>query len=132
MSWLEWTWNFVLWTFEIFIFVAAIFLIVMIFADLFRDHTLAGGWKVLWILFLIFVPLLGALVYIIARGRGMAERSAARQVHAAPEEDSYQPKASSTPADDIASAKALLDSGAISQGEFDALKSKALGNKYYG
>jgi len=132
MSWWEWTWSFILWTFEVFIFVAAIFLIIMIFADLFRDHTLGAGWKVLWILFLIFVPLLGALVYIIARGRGMAERSAARQVHAAPEDDSYQPKASASPTDDIAAAKALLDTGAISQGEFDALKSKALGNKFYG
>jgi len=119
-------------TFEVFIFLTAIFLIIMIFADLFRDHTLGAGWKVLWILFLIFVPLLGALVYIIARGRGMAERSAARQVHAAPEDDSYQPKASASPTDDIAAAKALLDTGAISQGEFDALKSKALGNKFYG
>ena len=106
MSWWEWTWSFIWWTFEVFIFVAAIFL--------------------------IFVPVIAALVYIIARGRGMAERSAARQVHQAPEDDSYAPKASSSPTDDIASAKALLDSGAISQGEFDALKSKALGNKFYG
>jgi hypothetical protein len=132
MSWWEWTWTFILWTFEVFIFVSVIFLIIMIFADLFRDHTLGGGWKALWILFLIFVPLLGALVYVIARGRGMAERSAARRVQPAPEDDSYQPRASSSPAADIASAKALLDTGAISQGEFDALKSKALGNKFYG
>ena len=132
MSFWDWTWSFIWWTFEVFVFVAAIFLIISIFADLFRDHTLAAGWKVLWILFLIFFPILGALVYIIARGRGMAERYAARQVQAAPEDDAYKPKASPSPADDIASAKALLDSGAISQGEFDALKSKALGNQYYG
>jgi ABC-type multidrug transport system fused ATPase/permease subunit len=132
MSWWEWTWSFILWTFEVFIFVAAIFLIVLIFVDLFRDHQLGAGWKVLWILFLIFVPILGALVYIIARGRGMSDRMAARQVRQAPEDDSYQPRASSSATDDIAAAKALLDQGAISPGEFDALKSKALGNKYYG
>ena len=132
MSFWEWTWSFIWWSFQVFVFVAAIFLIITIFADLFRDHKLAVGWKVLWILFLIFFPILGALVYIIARGRGMSERYNARQVQAAPEDDAYRPQASTSPADDIASAKALLDSGAISQGEFDALKSKALGNQYFG
>ena len=132
MSWWEWTWSFIWWTFEVFIFVAAIMLLIWIFIDLFRDVNLHGGAKALWIIFLIFLPILGALIYVIARGKGMAERSAARKVHAAPEDDAYTPKASSSPAEDIESAKKLLDSGAISQGEFDALKSKALGNKFYG
>ena len=109
MSWWEWTWSFILWTFEVFIFVAAILLLIMIFADLFRDHTLGAGWKVLWIIFLIFVPLLGTLVYIIARGGD--ERALRRPSVSAPEDDSYQPAASSSPTDDIAQAKALLDSG---------------------
>lgn len=132
MSWWDYTWSFIWWTFEAFIFIASIMLLIWIFIDLFRDHTLNAGFKVLWILFLIFVPLIGALVYIIARGRGMSERWAARNAGGAPEDDSYKPQASTTAADDIASAKALLDSGAISQGEFDALKSKALGHQYYG
>jgi hypothetical protein len=125
-------WTIVVWTFEAFIFVASIFLLIWIFTDLYRDHKLAVVWKVLWTIFLVFVPLLAALIYLIARGRGMAERYAARQVQPAREEDAYTPQASSSPAEDIAQAKKLLDSGAISQGEFDAIKSKALGNKYYG
>ena len=132
MSFWEWTWTFILWTFEVFVVVAAIFLIILIFSDLFRDHTLAAGWKVLWVIFLVFFPILGSLVYIIARGRGMAERYEARQVQPAPEDDAYRPLASTSPADDIAQAKAMLDSGAITQGEYEALKSKALGNQYFG
>ena len=132
MSFLEATWSIIWWTFEAFIFVAAIMLLVWIFIDLFRDRDLGAGFKVLWIIFLIFLPLLGALIYVIARGKGMAERSAARQVQPAREDDAYRPGASSTPAEDIARAKGLLDIGAISQGEFNAIKSKALGNQYYG
>lgn len=132
MSFWESTWAVIWLTFEAFIFVASIMLLVWIFIDLFRDHTLAGGWKVLWIIALIFVPLLSALVYVITRGRGMAERSAARQVQPAREDDQYRPGASDTPVEDIARAQSLLDVGAISQGEFNAIKSKALGNQYYG
>ncbi|MEV8268198.1 SHOCT domain-containing protein [Microbacterium sp. NPDC076911] len=115
-----------------FYFIAYFFVMAMIIIDLFRDHELSGWWKALWIIFLIFVPFLTALVYVIARGSGMAARAQAHNRGAVPEKDDYQPKASASPSEDIAQAKALLDSGAISQGEFDALKSKALGNKYFG
>ena len=59
--------------------IAYIFVVALVIVDLFRDHQLAGGWKALWIVFLVFVPMLTALVYVIARGRGMAERSARRE-----------------------------------------------------
>jgi hypothetical protein len=100
-----------------------------IIADLFRDRDLSGGWKALWVIFLIIFPFLAALVYLIARGRGMAERhmAAARSAQAAT--DQYIKSVAtqgSSPADQIASAKSLLDSGAITQQEFEQLKAKAL------
>ncbi|GAA3208667.1 SHOCT domain-containing protein [Microbacterium terregens] len=112
-------------------FTAYVFVVFLVIGDLFRDHRLNGWVKALWIIFLIFVPFLTALVYMIARGKGMAERSAAGN-RSVPEADDYRPASSRTPAADIAQAKALLDAGTISAGEFDALKSKALGNQYFG
>ncbi|GAA1467850.1 SHOCT domain-containing protein [Microbacterium thalassium] len=117
-----------LWSFY---FMAYIYIVVLVIMDLFRDEELNGWLKAVWIVFLVFVPFLTGLVYIIARGRGMAARTQGRRA-AVPEEDDYRPAASASPSEDIARAKALLDSGAISQGEFDALKSKALGNQYFG
>ena len=120
---------FLLWMFY---FAAYIFIVFLIISDLFRDHELNGWFKALWIIFLVFAPFLTALVYVIARGKGMAERTAAMRGGGVPEVDDYRPSASSTPAQDIAQAKALLDAGTITQGEYDALKSKALGNQYFG
>ena len=120
---------FLLW---IFYFTVYIFMVFLILSDLFRDHKLNGWWKAVWIVFLIFMPFLTALVYVIARGKGMAERTAALRGGGVAEADDYKPSASATPAEDIAQAKALLDAGTISQGEYEALKSKALGNQYFG
>jgi hypothetical protein len=120
---------FLLW---IFYFTAYIFVVFLIISDLFRDHKLNGWFKALWIIFLVFMPFLTALVYLIARGKGMAERNRERSGGVVAESDDYRPSASRTPAEDIAQAKALLDAGTISQGEFDALKSKALGNQFFG
>jgi hypothetical protein len=120
---------FLLW---IFYFTAYVFVVFLIISDLFRDHKLNGWFKALWIIFLVFMPFLTALVYLIARGKGMAERNRERRGGVVAESDDYRPSASSTPAHDIAQAKALLDAGTISQGEFDALKSKALGNQFFG
>ena len=115
-----------LWSFWFFIWVAAIMVWFRCLFDLFGDHTLSGWGKAGWAILLIFVPWLGALIYLIARGRSMNQRSMARQ-HAPQEE--YLPMGTSTPTDatqQIANAKSLLDSGAIDQAEFDALKAKAL------
>jgi len=120
----------VIWSF---VFVAYLFVLFFIITDLFRDRELSGWWKALWILFLIFAPYLTALVYIIARGRGMSERQAAAAKEARSETDAYIKQvagASSgggkSPAEHIADAKTLLDSGTIDQAEFDKLKAKAL------
>lgn len=121
-------WN-VLWAmFWVFAFVAYLFAIFAIIGDLFRDHKLNGWWKALWIIFLIFVPFLTALVYLIARGKGMAERQAKdiQAAQKASEQYIKQVAASSTPAEEIHKAKALLDSGAITPAEFESLKAKAL------
>jgi hypothetical protein len=110
-----------------FFFVAYLFVMFHIVFDLFRDPELGGGYKALWIIGLIFLPVLTALVYIIARGRGMAERQRAALQRAKSETDSYiRSIAAKSPAEQIADAKALLDAGTITTDEFARLKAKAL------
>ena len=118
-----------LWSFWFFIWVAALMVWFRCLFDLFGDHTLSGWGKAGWALLLIFVPWLGALIYLIARGRSMNERqlSRAKEMQAAQGQYIQQVAGTSaTPADQIANAKALLDSGTIDQSEFDTLKAKAL------
>jgi hypothetical protein len=113
-----------LWAFVFFTYLMALFAVI---GDLFRDHKLSGWWKAVWIIFLIFVPFLTLLVYLIARGKGMAERGAAQAREYKAAQDQYiKSVASASPSEEIAKAKSLLDSGAITQAEFDAIKSKAL------
>ena len=121
-------WSLVAWFFWVFVFVAYLMVLFSILGDLFRDHTLSGGWKAVWVIFLIFVPFLTALVYLIARGSGMQKRSVEQYAELRKQQDAYIRTAagSSSPTDDIAKAKGLLDSGAISDAEFTALKTKAL------
>jgi hypothetical protein len=118
----------VIWTFFwVFAFVAYLMVLFSVVSDLFRDRALNGWFKVLWIIFLIWVPFLTAFVYLIARGRGMAERTVAAQQRAQQAAESYiKDVAGTSTADEIAKAKALLDSGAITADEFAALKAKAL------
>jgi len=101
-----------------------------IFGDIFRSKDLGGAARTLWVLFVIFVPWLGILVYLIARGRGMQARQLdqANQMQRAPAEyiKSVAGNSSTGAADQIASARDLLDNGAITQAEFEQLKSKAL------
>ena len=118
-----------LWMLEFFLFVIWFWLLIAIFSDLFRDHETSGGVKVLWVIFLILLPFLGILIYLLVRGHGMIARAAAQQKEMQ-EAMNAQIRAaagsSSSAADQIAQAKSLLDSGAITQAEFDAMKSKAL------
>jgi len=123
-------WGFVWLFFWGFALVAYLFTIFSVLADLFRDRTLNGWLKALWILFLIFVPFLTVLVYVIARGRGMVERMERRGSREPVAESYAWPAAPDAPAAEITRAKQLLDQGVISAGEFDALKSRALGNRY--
>ena len=113
--------------FEIFIFVAYIMVMFHIIVDLFRDTELGGGVKALWIVALLFVPIVTALVYLIVRGRGMAERQRAFVQRVREQKEEYiREVAGSTPAEQIAKAKALLTEGTITQDEFQRLKAKAL------
>ena len=121
-------WDFfwlLIWCYVIFAYLMLLFHII---GDVFRDRDLGGGAKAAWIIGLIVVPFLIALIYLIVRGRGMAERhnAAARQARA--DTDQYIQSVASTTsrAEQIASAKALLDSGSITPTEFDQLKAKAL------
>ena len=119
------------WILWAFYFFAYLYVIIFVIRDLFRDDSVNGWLKALWIIALVFVPFLTGLIYILVNGKGIAERQYASRV-TAPEQDDYKPSASASPAADIERAKALLDAGPISQGEYDALKSKALGNQYFG
>src|SRR3954453_15437055 len=112
--------------FVFFAWVLWIWLLIMLFTDLFRRHDVSGWSKALWVLFMIFLPLIGVLAYLIVNGHGMAERQAKDQVAAREQTDSYikSVASSSDPAAQIAQRKQLLDSGAITAAEFDALKQK--------
>ena len=117
-----------LWSFWFFIWIAALMVWFRCLWDLFGDRSLGGWAKAGWVVLLIFVPWLGALIYLIARGRSMGERQMEAVAQQRAEQEKYikQVASSSGPADQIANAKALLDSGAITQEEFAALKAKAL------
>jgi Short C-terminal domain/Phospholipase_D-nuclease N-terminal len=108
----------VLWTLLIFFaWVIWFWILITVFADLFRRHDISGWSKALWVVFLIILPFIGVLIYLIVNGQGMADRNV-KQVEAA--------AAVVGPSAQIATAKDLLDSGAINQEEFEAIKRKAL------
>jgi Phospholipase_D-nuclease N-terminal/Short C-terminal domain len=119
----------VLWTMLVFfLWVAWFVLLFRIVGDVFRRQDIGGGKKALWLIFILFVPFIGTFAYLIANADDMARRNV-REVQAAQTEfDDYVKTvaASSGPAGEIESAKKLLDSGAISQAEFEAIKAKAL------
>jgi len=113
---------------EIFFFVLYFWILITIFADLFRDHQMSGWAKAGWILFLFFIPFLGMLVYFIARGQGMRDRAIKEQADMRKHMDSYVRETAGTgsAADELAKLSDLKDKGAISQGEFDRAKAKLL------
>lgn len=122
-------WDVLLWSLMFFIWIAALSIWFRCLFDLFSDHTLSGWGKAGWSLVLIFLWFFGALIYLIARGKSMSERQISRMQTAQADQEKYiqQVAASSaSPAEQITSAKSLLDSGAITQQEFDAMKAKAL------
>lgn len=120
-------WDLILLMISTFVFVAYLIVMFQIVVDLFRDSELGGGSKVLWIIGLVFVPMITAIIYIIARGRGMATRQHASAEGAKAEAEKYiRGVVGKSPAADIAEAKGLLDAGVITQDEFNKLKAKAL------
>ena len=121
-------WDLLLLIASTFVFVAYLLVLFQIVIDLFRDPVLGGFYKAIWLIGLIFLPVLTALAYIIGRGRGMAERQQAAMQKARSDTDNYiRGVAAKSPADQIADAKSLLDAGTISAEEFTKLKAKAIG-----
>lgn len=119
-------WDFIWTAFVIFAFIAYLMVLFSIIGDLFRDRALNGWYKALWIIFLIVLPYITALVYLIARGRGMAERQAEAAKAAQDATTAYIRHAAGGSASEIAAAKALLDEGTITADEYEKLKKKAL------
>jgi hypothetical protein len=120
-------WDTVVLMASTFFFIAYLIVLFQVVVDLFRDAEMGGGSKVIWLIGLIFLPVLTALLYILARGGGMAERQRASLRSAKADTDAYiREVAAKSPADQIADAKKLLDAGTINGDEFARLKAKAL------
>jgi Phospholipase_D-nuclease N-terminal len=121
-------WEVLLWSFWFFIWIAALMLWFRCLVDLFGDREISGWGKAGWALLLVLVPWLGALIYVIARGRSMTERqmASAQKMRADQEQYIKEVAGGPSPADQISNGKALLDRGAITDTEFEALKAKAL------
>jgi hypothetical protein len=117
-----------LWSLLVIFFMIMYFMILFsVVIDLFRNHQMGGFAKALWIIFLIFIPLISLLIYVIVYGKSMAERQQTAVVEAQQDQAAYiKQVAGTSPAEQIAQAQQLLNSGAISQAEFDKLKTKAL------
>jgi ABC-type multidrug transport system fused ATPase/permease subunit len=115
-------------TIWIFFLIAYLMLLFFILSDLFRDKSLNGWWKAVWVIALIIFPLITALIYLIARGGSMQERAMAEAAHMKKAQDQYIQGVVSQqdPAEQIAKAKQLHDQGVIDDSEFNKLKAKAL------
>ena len=111
-----------------FLWVTWIWLLITILTDVFRRHDISGWAKALWTIFVIVAPFLGVLIYLIVESKGMAERNlqTQRQYQQMADDHIRSVAGGNDPADQISKAKQLLDSGAISQAEFESLKQKAL------
>ena len=117
----------VLWTmFIFFLFIIWIWILITVFADVFRRKDIGGGMKAIWIIFVILLPYLGVLVYLIANHDGMADRNIQQVQKQQEATDAYIKSVAGGAAAEIEKAKGLLDSGAITQAEFDSIKAKAL------
>jgi predicted PurR-regulated permease PerM len=121
---LDFLWSMLL----IFLWIAWFFILFRVIVDIFRRHELSGFGKVLWLIFVIILPFLGVFIYIIVEGRKMGERDLQEAQRAQAQFDTYVQSVASSggAAAEIERAKSLLDSGAITQQEFDAIKAKAL------
>ncbi|HXF00784.1 MAG TPA: SHOCT domain-containing protein [Solirubrobacterales bacterium] len=117
----------ILWTMIIFFaWVAWIWIAITVFVDVFRRHDIGGFAKAAWVVFVIVVPFLGVLIYLIAQHDGMRERSVKQAQAQQAAFDDYVRETAGGSAAEIAKAKELLDAGTISQAEFDAIKAKAV------
>ena len=120
-------WEAIWLIFITFVFITVLMMLFSVIVDLFRDDSLSGWGKTGWIILLIILPLLGLLIYVIARGKGMAERSIKQQVEAKQSFDSYvRDVAGGGAASELEKANALHQAGKLSDEEFAALKAKIL------
>ena len=127
MSFWETFWDIFWWFFIVYAIFAFLYALFIVIGDLFRDHQLSGWWKAVWFIFLAFVPFLTLLVYMIARGKGMTERSMERARRNQESADAYiRQVATASPTEEITRAKALLDSGTISADEFERIKTRVM------
>jgi hypothetical protein len=117
-----------LFIFEFFLLFAWIWILISIISDLFRDHELSGVAKAVWVFFLVFLPFLGVLIYLIVRGNGMRDRTIKAQADAKKHFDSYvrEQAHADSPADELHKLAELKDKGALSAEEFDRAKAKLL------
>jgi predicted PurR-regulated permease PerM len=110
----------------IFFFVVYFMMLFSVIVDIFRRRDASGGKKALWLLFILFAPLLGLLIYLIVNGNGIAERQSKDVQQSQAQFDDYVKTVAGGSAEQIAKAKELLDAGTITQAEFDQMKAKAL------
>ncbi len=129
MSFLSTIWDTIWWFFTVFVFIAYLMALFSIIGDLFRDKNLKGIYKAIWMLFLVFLPFVTAVVYLIVRGRGMGHRAERQVSEAQTATDEYIRAVSGGAAGQIAQAKQLLDDGAITPDEYQRLKDSVLSEK---
>jgi len=122
-------WDIIWFIFVAYLFFAYLMVLFSVIADLFRNRDSSGIAKACWIVLLIVLPILTVIVYIIVNGSGMAERNAERAKEVRSQQESYikDVAGGKSPAEQVTQAKSLLDSGAISQAEYESMKAKALG-----
>ena len=122
-------WNIIWFIFIAYIFFAYLMVLFSVIGDIFRNKESSGFTKALWVLLLIILPIITVLVYLIVNGSKMGERSAQQAQAMQAQQESYIKNVAGTnsPADQVTQAKALLDSGAITQAEYESMKAKALG-----
>ena len=126
MSYWDNFWDIIWWVFTATVFFAYLFTLFAVISDLFRDRGLSGWAKAVWIIFLVLFPFLTVLVYLIARGKGMNERAMQESREAQKSTEEYIRRVASSPSDEITKARDLLDSGVITQEEFETIKGRAL------
>jgi uncharacterized membrane protein YcjF (UPF0283 family) len=121
-------WDIIWFIFVAYVFFAYLMVLFSVIADIFRNQETSGLTKALWVLLLIVLPFITLIVYLITHGSGMGERSAKQAQAMQAQQESYIKTVAggSSPADQVTQAKALLDSGAISQAEYETMKAKAL------
>lgn len=120
-------WDFFVWFFWFYIAIACIWIFITVIIDIFKDRSLNGWQKALWVLFLVVLPFLAAFIYLIVRGQSMAERRKEDYVQAQQQTNDYiRGVAGSTPATEIEKAKQLLDAGALTPAEYETLKARAM------